>query len=577
MTLKISTSLLLGFGLLIALMALTVGLGVYAVASLGNRLDIIVHGHFKDTMDTVDIRETVNEVARAVYNLGGGEPDKRRADVARLEGSEKIINKNFEALKANLTTDEGAQVIAKALDAYTRYATARKKVVSMAVQNQDWEMSQAIQQELRPAQNNLFNALDGIVNYQTERMEASSQEAKKLADFARALLIGTGILAVVIGVLFSVWISRSISRPTLAASRLSQAISDGDLTHPVIATSKDELGLLLTALEKMRLSLTGQARSIRHSAENVALASREIAQGSSDLSNRAEQQASQLEETASSMEQLTVTVKQNAESAVRANELATNASEVASRGGNAVRGVVGTMQGISDASHRIADIIGVIDSIAFQTNILALNAAVEAARAGEQGRGFAVVAAEVRSLAQRSAQAAKEISVLIQNSTLQVDAGTKLVENAGATMEEIVAAVKNVTDIISGIAMASNEQLSGIEQVNRAVLQMSGVTQQNAAVVEQSAAAAENLSNQAQELITAVARFKLDDDKRASSSGAKPAASVADQNSQSAPQSTPLRTPLRPATVRAAPRVHAPARPPLPSAEAHGEGNWKEF
>ena len=325
--------------------------------------------------------------------------DARRRDVARLEDSHVIINKNLESLKPRLIDGEGAAALKKALDTYTRYDAAKRKVMALAVQNQDKEMDQAIQQELRPAQNALFNALDGIVNYQSERMESSSQEAKRLAEFARALLFGFGLLAMIVGALFSVWISRSIAGPTEAASQLSQAISDGDLTHPVIATSKDELGLLLAALEKMRLSLTRDARTIRQSAENVALTSREIAQGSSDLSNRAEQQAARLEETAASMEELTATVKQNTASAALANNLAASASEVASRGGAEVRGVVGTMQGIAEASRRIADIIGVIDSIAFQTNILALNAAVEAARAGEQGRGFAVVATEVRGLA----------------------------------------------------------------------------------------------------------------------------------------------------------------------------------
>lgn len=571
MNLKISTRLLLSFGLLVALMALMMGLGVYAVTSLGSRLDAIVYGQYKDTMNVVDIRETVNEVARAVYNLATT-PDleARKRDVARLESSQNVIDKNLASLKANLSTGDGAKSLQKAVEAYAKYSAAKSKVMGLALNEQDKAMDQSIQQDLRPAQNALFDALDGVVNLQTERMEASSREAKKLAEFSRALLIGIGVLALLSGIVLSVGISRSIARPTQAASRLSQAISGGDLTRPVIATSSDELGLLLAALEKMRLSLTKDVRTIRQSAENVALTSREIAQGSADLSSRSEQQAAKLEETAASMEQLTITVKQNAENAVRANTLASDASTVALRGGVAVRGVVGTMQGISDSSRRIADIIGVIDSIAFQTNILALNAAVEAARAGEQGRGFAVVAAEVRALAQRSAQAAKEISRLIQNSTEQVDAGAKLVENAGITMDEIVAAVKNVTDIISGISQASNEQLSGIEQVNLAVSQMSGSTQQNAAVVEQSAAAAENLSNQAQDLITAVASFKLDNAKRqeraadnAASTPRKPGAVP----TQSAATARPTSATQRALPIRATP----------PGAETHGDGNWKEF
>ena len=546
--------MLLGFGLLVALMALMVGLGVYSVTSIGARLDTIVHGHYRDTMNAVDIRETVNEVARAVYNLATtADMETRRRDVARLEGTHAIISKNLEALKTSLTDHEGAGALQKVLATHGRYDTAKRKVMALALQDQAASMDQAIQQDLRPAQNALFDALDGVVNYQTARMESSSQEAKKLAEFARALLFGFGLLAMITGALFSVWISRSIAGPTEAASRLTQAISDGDLTHPAMVTSKDELGKLLAALEKMRLSLTQEARTIRHSAENVALTSREIAQGSADLSNRAEQQSARLEQTAASMEELTVTVKKNASNAARANELAASASEVASLGGNEVRGVVGTMHGISETAHRIADIIGVIDGIAFQTNILALNAAVEAARAGEQERGFAVVAAEVRALAQRSAQAAKEISSLIQHSTVQVDAGARLVENAGATMNEIVDAVNNVTEIISGIALASNEQLHGIEQVSLAVSQMSGVTQQNAAVVEQSAAAADNLSNQARELITAVARFKLDEH---------------DQKASAPQRASTAATPYKKKTAASL----AP-----PGTTSQSEGTWKEY
>ncbi len=588
MNLKISTRLLLGFGVLIAMTLLMVLLGVYAVTSLGSRLDIIVHGNYKDTMDTVDIRETVNEVARAVYGLAvTPDVEKRRSDVARLEGSDKIINKNFDTLKASLTTTEGAQALKKALDAYAGYATARRKVLALALQEQEKNIDEAIQQDLRPAQNALFNALDGVVNYQTERLEQSAQEAKRLADFAKLLLLVIGMTALITGAGFSVWIGRSIARPTRAASRLTHAISTGDLTRPVVSTSDDELGQLLAALEQMRRSLTGEVRSIRSAADNVGIAAHEIASGTADLSSRAEEQAASLEQTAASMEQITTTVKHNADSAARANELAAGASAVASRGGVAVRGVVVTMEGISDSSKKIADIIGVIDSIAFQTNILALNAAVEAARAGEQGRGFAVVAAEVRSLAQRSAQAAKEIARLIHESTMQVDEGARLVENAGKTMDEIVTEVTRVSDIISGITTASREQLAGIEQVNTAITQMTGATQQNAAVVQQSSAAADNLSDQAQALIAAVARFKLEQhtanetetesaQRRPSQpyAAAKPTRQYRNVRAGSVSEQLPAQAQRQGEITR---RRAAQALPGKGGKGDAGDGSWKEF
>ena len=319
------------------------------------------------------------------------------------------------------------------------------------------------------------------------------------------------MLAIALALALGCWIfiNRTVLRPLHEAGSHFDKISAGDFTARIEVRSTNEIGHLFAAIKRMQEGLTRTVTSVRRGVDEINVGSREIASGNSDLSRRTEQQAANLEETAASMEELTSTVRQNAEHARQANQLAASASDVAERGGSAVSEVVSTMQEISASSRKIAEIISVIDGIAFQTNILALNAAVEAARAGEQGRGFAVVASEVRTLAQRSAAAAKEIKGLIDDSVTKVGAGSQQVERAGATMQEIVASVKRVTDIMGEISAASEEQSSGIDQVNRAVSQMDEVTQQNAALVEQAAAAAGSLQEQAQRLSEAVAVFKI--------------------------------------------------------------------
>ena len=307
------------------------------------------------------------------------------------------------------------------------------------------------------------------------------------------------------------WVTRYITRPLSQAVTLSQRVAQGHLDNQITVTSRDECGQLLEALRDMNDSLTRIVSQVRQGADGMATATSQIAAGNLDLSSRTEEQASALEQTAASMAELTQTVKQNYDSGRHANQLAESASEVAVKGGTVVGQVVDTMEAINASSKRIADIIGVIDGIAFQTNILALNAAVEAARAGEQGRGFAVVASEVRSLAGRSATAAKEIKDLIGNSVQNVSEGCKLVEQAGSTMDEIVVHVRRVADLMREITMASQDQSSGLDQINQAVGQMDQVTQQNAALVEESAAAAQSLEHQAKGLVQAVSVFRLAD------------------------------------------------------------------
>jgi methyl-accepting chemotaxis protein len=385
-----------------------------------------------------------------------------------------------------------------------------------------------------------------LASNQEHARKASLELSAMLASTQQRVALMT-LLILGLGAVFAHIISRSITRPLTDAVKLAQRVAAGDLTGEVEVKSKDETGLLLQALKSMNANLRKTVGEVRSGTDAISMASEQIASGNADLSSRTEQQASSLEETASSMEELTSTVTQNAENAKQANQLAAGASEVAVKGGSVIGQVVTTMSSINESSKKIVDIISVIDGIAFQTNILALNAAVEAARAGEQGRGFAVVAAEVRTLAQRSAAAAKEIKQLIGDSVHKVDNGTKLVDEAGRTMDQIVSSVKRVTDIMSEIAAASQEQSAGIEEVNQAITQMDQVTQQNAALVEQAAAAAESLKQQAHNLVQAVAVFKL-------SEGAERAAAPVWEHKPEAP---------KPRAVSA----HAPAAAHAVSAE----------
>ncbi len=383
------------------------------------------------------------------------------------------------------------------------------------------------------------------------------------ADGKRLVLFGISVfgISLIIGTLLALLIIRSLLRQLGGepeyATEIAGRIAEGDLTL-FIAVKSDNESSLLFAMKRMSESLSNIVAEVRITTDAIGTASQEIAQGNADLSSRTEQQASSLEETASSMEELTSTVKQNAENAKQANQLAANASDIAVKGGLVVNEVVHTMGSISASSKKIMDIISVIEGIAFQTNILALNAAVEAARAGEQGRGFAVVAAEVRNLAQRSAAAAKEITALIQDSVSKVDIGSRQVDQAGETMNEIVSAVKRVTDIMAEIAAASNEQSSGIEQVNQALVQMDEVTQQNAALVEEAAASAEAMQEQAGSLMQAVSVFKLESGKQAKRTVAKPAATPAP-------------------AVEHKPRQPLGKERKLIKAKVEADGEWKEF
>ncbi len=430
----------------------------------------------------------------------------------KINEAAKSVTASLAALKPLLAGEQELGLMGKLEGGWAGYQKAAAEVVKLGRAGQqtdaadisDGAASMAVEEALHP----LGEFSTYVFTQAGEAVQTSEREFKRGVAVMAALLVA----ALVAGGLLAVFITRSLMRqlggePAVAAE-VARAVAAGDLSSTIRLKGGDRTSLM-ASLDAMQRSLSEAVRKVRDGSEHVATASVEIAQGNSDLSARTEQQASSLQQTAATMEQLGTTVRHNADSARQADQLAKGAAQVASQGGTVVGEVVATMQGIHASSRKINEIIAVIDGIAFQTNILALNAAVEAARAGEQGRGFAVVAGEVRSLAQRSAEAAREIKGLIGESVSRVEQGTALVDRAGQTMQEIVSAIGRVSDIVSEISSASAEQSSGVSQVSQAVTQMDQTTQQNAALVEQSAAAAESLRQQAQQLVQAVAVFRV--------------------------------------------------------------------
>jgi methyl-accepting chemotaxis protein len=404
-------------------------------------------------------------------------------------------------------SDEGKSLLAKIDVARDAYRVPRADLLKRRAAGED--VLTSLGRDLKPLADVYLGTIAEMDKRQAERFESSLAQAEQNAHTGRLILMGGGVIALLVGGGLGYLLSRSILVPIGEATRHAQHIAEGDLTEAIDSIGRDEAADMMRALQDMQASLIKTVTQVRMGSESVATASAEIAQGNNDLSARTEQQASALEQTAASMEQLGATVKQNSDGARQANQLAMSASQVAAQGGDVVSQVVDTMKGINESSRKIADIIGVIDGIAFQTNILALNAAVEAARAGDQGRGFAVVASEVRSLAGRSADAAKEIKSLIGASVERVELGSAQVERARETMTEVVGSIRRVTDLMGEISAASDEQAMGVAQVGEAVTQMDQATQQNAALVEQMAAAASSLKSQARELVDTVAVFQL--------------------------------------------------------------------
>ena len=511
---RIKTKLMLGFAFLALVV---VGVSLLSLNSLSRsnaRFADYLDGIAERQMMAVDIRNAANRRAIGARNLVlvTDEADRALEKAAVMDAHERM-QKGIAALKKEMAESPGVtardrELFGRLEEIESRYGPVALDIVAKALAGRRDEAITRVVKDCRPLLLELLNASADLVNYDKNQsvLVAKSAEAAYARDLVTLGLVST--VAVLAAIALGWGLSKAVIAPLQRAVQVAEAVAAGDLSTRIDDSGSDETGLLLRALKRMNESLVSMVGRVRQSADGIATASAQIATGNQDLSSRTEQQASALQQTAASMQQMTVTVQQNADASRQASQLAASAAEVAGRGGVVVERVVATMGEITASSRKIADIIGTIDGIAFQTNILALNAAVEAARAGEQGRGFAVVASEVRSLAQRSAGAAREIKALIGASVSKVEAGSAQVGEAGTTMSDVVSQVRRMTDLMAEINASSTEQTTGILQVNQAVASIDQGTQQNAALVEQSAAAAESLRHQAAQLLEVVAVFK---------------------------------------------------------------------
>ena len=509
--LKIGQRLGLGFGIVILLMLALTVIGVYRLNQINGNIRSIANDYYPRTVMANTVKGALDETARSMRNLlFMSTVDEIKGELDAIARAGGTIDDTLKRLAKDTSSAEGKRMLDAVNAARAQYTPVLNNFLAAVKDGQVEQARDLILPEIAPYQVAYFKALDNLITFQGRGMEQAGQEAEQVSGAASVLMIAMASIATLLAVLVGYSVMRSITRPLNAAINIAERVAGGDLSVRVESTSQDETGKLLAALQNMRDGLVSAVMQVRDGSDAISVAAREIADGNANLSARTELQASTLEETASSMLELTDAVNHNADNARQANQLVLNASQVAMQGGKVVTQVVSTMKEIKDSSRQIVEIIGVIDGIAFQTNILALNAAVEAARAGEQGRGFAVVAAEVRGLAQRSASAAKEIAGLIQNSVKKVDAGSELVDAAGNTMQDIVRSVKHVADIMVEISAASEEQSAGIRQINDAIEQIDDMTQQNSALVEQAAAAAQSMHDQSVALGHAVAIFKTD-------------------------------------------------------------------
>ena len=593
---KVGTRLGLGFALVLVLLVMVTVTGVLRMAQIQNRLDHVVNVNNVVTRLVVDMRNNVSERVTSLRTLTlMTDPTDMEPELNRFKEQTAKYDALQQKLAAKFSEESSADeknLLNQVKEAENTAMPAIAKASALYLANNAMDATRVMIKEIRPAQKKWLGALDQLGKLEDKQNAQSQVDAEAAFASARNFMLVLLGLAVAIGIVAATAITRGLLKqlggePGYTA-KIAGSIAEGDLSIAIDTKSTDR-GSLLTEMKQMRNSLVDIVSQVRRGTHTITTASREIAAGNTDLSSRTELQASSLEKTASAMEELTSTVKQNADNAREANQLAATASDVARKGGDVVSQVVGTMGEINSSASKIADIIGVIDGIAFQTNILALNAAVEAARAGEQGRGFAVVASEVRNLAQRSAAAAKEIKQLIGDSVEKIGRGSKLVGQAGQTMDEVVASVKRVTDIMSDIASASAEQSAGIEQVNLSIIEMDGMTQQNAALVEEAAAAFQSLQDQAAELQRVVSIFKLAEGEEpvVAEAPAPAAPGRAVVVSQAKPQlkkpgqRPAQRSAQRPAKAKAPVQEERPADAPASTAKkvaaAAASDDWEEF
>jgi methyl-accepting chemotaxis protein len=593
---KVGTRLGLGFALVLVLLVMVTVIGVLRMAQIQNRLDHVVNVNNVVTRLVVDMRNNVSERVTSLRTLTlMTDPTDMEPELNRFKEQTAKYDALQQKLAAKFSEESSADeknLLNQVKEAESTAMPAIAKASALYLANNAMDATRVMIKEIRPAQKKWLGALDQLGKLEDTQNAQSQVDAEAAFASARNFMLVLLGLAVAIGIVAATAITRGLLKqlggePGYTA-KIAGSIAEGDLSIAIDTKSTDR-GSLLTEMKQMRNSLVDIVSQVRRGTHTITTASREIAAGNTDLSSRTELQASSLEKTASAMEELTSTVKQNADNAREANQLAATASDVARKGGDVVSQVVGTMGEINSSASKIADIIGVIDGIAFQTNILALNAAVEAARAGEQGRGFAVVASEVRNLAQRSAAAAKEIKQLIGDSVEKIGRGSKLVGQAGETMDEVVASVKRVTDIMSDIASASAEQSAGIEQVNLSIIEMDGMTQQNAALVEEAAAAFQSLQDQAAELQRVVSIFKLAEGEEpvVAETPAPAAPGRAVVVSQAKPQlkkpgqRPAQRSAQRPAKAKAPVQEERPADAPASTAKkvaaAAASDDWEEF